>query len=672
MAAQLEADSVIANPLRASGLVDAPALEHGRAYVRANGGLLSDALLRLELVKEGDFLRTFAELYSTRFVKAEKLKTLRLDPGLLDRLGVRMAERLRMCPIRWDEDSKDVHVVAAVPLSSNLEPELRNALGARTVSVYVATAGGVSALIRKAYYREHDSFDQVTANGAGPLFARPSDTADEGAGESGLEKTVSRQVDQSLLDQGTSPDRTGRMEKVGNDEIPAHDPYGPEAATAAGVPSPVITAAAAATSSGSSSEGKTVMVSLEALTIATLRRENARYRIAQEFHRRVTLERSVEAMVDRILSVIFELLPADGAAVWLTTGQYASKSKAGDRRIEVPRAVIDQALASPSGLLAHNALVDERFDRSQSVMLRGVKSVMAVPMRAREKVIGILYVESVSMSAAFTDEDVPLLDAIASQAAILLDNAALVAQVQREVETRANLSRFLSSAAVEEVLSGRMKVNLEGHLEEITVLFADIRGFTTMSSHMRPDEVVRFLNAFFGEAVDAVERHGGIVDKFIGDCVMGMWGAVGKREDHARNAIKAAMELVERGSRIRVNGQPLEVGVGINTGPAVVGAVGAQRRLDYTAIGATVNLSARLCGIANAGEVLITSDTLMRAGPGVIAAPGESVILKGLDVPIVPYAVRSIAQPLQLAQVAPQKKIGVDTVPSLPSPLKPR
>lgn len=414
------------------------------------------------------------------------------------------------------------------------------------------------------------------------------------------------------------------------------------------------------------------MVNLEALTIATLRRENARYRIAQEFHRRVSLERTVEAMVDRILSVIFELLPADGAAVWLTSGQYASKAKAGDRRIEVPRAVIDQALSSPNGLLAHNALVDERFDRSQSVMMRGVKSVMAVPMRAREKVIGILYVESVSMSAAFTEEDVPLLDAIASQAAILLDNSALVAQVQREVETRASLSRFLSQAAVDEVLSGRMKVNLEGHLEEITVLFADIRGFTNMSAHMRPEEVVRFLNAFFAEAVDAVERHGGIVDKFIGDCVMGLWGAVGAREDHARNAIKAALELVERGARITVKGQALEVGVGINTGMAVVGAIGAQRRLDYTAIGATVNLSARLCGIAAPNEVLITSDTLMRAGPGVIAAPGEAVILKGLDVPIVPYAIRSIAQPLQLNQLAPPRKIGHDTIPALPSPIKPR
>ncbi|MEW5737695.1 MAG: adenylate/guanylate cyclase domain-containing protein [Myxococcota bacterium] len=659
MAANSDSDSVIANPLRASGLVDAGAIEKGRSYVREHGGLLSDALLRLELVKEGDFLRTFAELYSTRFVKAEKLKTLRLDPTLLDRLGVRMAERLRMCPIRWDESAKDVHVVAAVPLSSSLEPELRQVLGARTVSVYVASAGGVSALIKKAYYQQHDAFDQVTANGAGPQLTKPVDTNVDDSPFDHDEPTAQRPEPTVMvsLDQIANPEEVKTTDRAPGADREDKIPTGEVLAAEAG---------------GGSTDGKTVMVNLEALTIATLRRENARYRIAQEFHRRVTLERSVEAMVDRLLSVIFELLPADGAAVWLTTGQYASKAKAGDRRIEVPRAVIDQALSSPNGLLAHNALVDERFDRSQSVMMRGVKSVMAVPMRAREKVIGILYVESVSMSAAFTDEDVPLLDAIASQAAILLDNAALVTQVQREVETRASLSRFLSQAAVDEVLSGRMKVNMEGHLEEITVLFADIRGFTNMSAHMRPEEVVRFLNAFFAEAVDAVERHGGIVDKFIGDCVMGLWGAVGQREDHARNAITAAMELVERGARIRVQGEPLQVGVGINTGQAVVGAIGAQRRLDYTAIGATVNLSARLCGIAAPNEVLITSDTLMRAGPGVIAAPGEAVILKGLDVPIVPYAVRSIAQPLQLKEVAPPKKIGHDTVPSLPSPLKPK
>jgi adenylate cyclase len=377
---------------------------------------------------------------------------------------------------------------------------------------------------------------------------------------------------------------------------------------------------------------------------------------------------------------VFELLNADGAAVWLTSGRYASKSRAGDHVVEVPRTIIDQALISTNGLLTNNALLDERFDRSKSVMIRGIKSVMAVPLRTRTGTIGILYVESVSMSAAFTDEDLPLLDSIASQASIMLDNAALVAQVQKEVETRASLSRFLSAAAVEEVLSGRMKVNMAGQNAEVTVLFADIRGFTTMSGQMPPEEVVRFLNAFFGEAVDAVERHGGVVDKFIGDCVMAVWGAVDQREDGARKALTAALEMVQRAGKITVKGVPLEVGVGINTGPAVVGAIGAARRLDYTAIGATVNLAARLCGIAATGQVLVTSDTLLRAGPGVIHEPNEAVILKGIDVPIVPYTIKALTMPLQLSQVMSPAPAGppgstfskLPTVPGMPSPLKPR
>ncbi len=634
-----ESDAVIVNPLRASGLLDSIGLERARAHVKESGGLLSDALLRLGLVKEGDYLRIFAELYSTRFVKAEKLKSIRLDEGLLERVGVRSADRLRMCPIHWDASKMELHVVASVPLSSSLEPELRQIVGAKSIVVYVATSGAVAALIRRAYYRQDDAFKDVTANGAGPALP-PAQKASETYDDEGREQT------------GTNIEKPNVQVDAELGASVLDDPPPPSEST----------------------EGKTVMVNLEALTIATLRRENARYRIAQEFHRRVSLERSVEAMVDRILSVVFELLNADGAAVWLTSGRYASKSRNGDHVVEVPRTIIDTALISTNGLLTNNALLDERFDRSKSVMIRGIKSVMAMPLRTRSGTIGILYVESVSMSAAFTEDDLPLLDAVAAQASILLDNAALVAQVQKEVETRASLSRFLSAAAVEEVLSGRMKVNMAGQNAEVTVLFADIRGFTTMSGQMPPEEIVRFLNAFFGEAVDAVEKNGGVVDKFIGDCVMALWGAVDQREDGARKAIAAALEIVQRAGKITVKGVPLEVGVGINTGPAVVGAIGAARRLDYTAIGATVNLAARLCGIAQTGQVLVTSDTLLRAGPGVIHEASDSVILKGIDVPIVPYSVKALTMPLQLNQVSSPGPTNakLPPIPGLTVPLKPR
>src|SRR4051812_20084046 len=138
MAATPESDSVIANPLRANGLIDLAGLDKARQYQAQKGGLLSEALLRLNLIKEGDFLKTFAELYATKFVKAEKLRTLKIEGQLLELVNVRVCERMRMCPFRWDAATKELHVVAAVPLSSNLEPEVRKLSGAKVVTIYVA------------------------------------------------------------------------------------------------------------------------------------------------------------------------------------------------------------------------------------------------------------------------------------------------------------------------------------------------------------------------------------------------------------------------------------------------------------------------------------------------------------------------------------------------------
>ncbi|MFT3836306.1 MAG: adenylate/guanylate cyclase domain-containing protein [Myxococcaceae bacterium] len=605
-----DSDAVIANPLRASGLIDPAGLDRARKWQAEKGGLLSDALLSLGLVKESDFLRVFAELYSTRFVKADKLKGLKLDQSLLEKVGVRVVEKLRACPVRWDSGGGELHVVAAVPLSTDVEPELRRLTHARSVSVYVATAAAVHALIRRTYYSDVDAFDAVNANGAGPHQFKETEQwpalqgSDSEVTRSGVEKT---QVSNVSFD--------------------------------------------------------------ETLTIATLRKENARYRIAQEFHRRVSLERTLEAMVDRIMTVVFDLFQsAEGAAISLVDGRFATKSKDKAKTVDVPRTVIEQALVSPNGVLVNNALIDERFDKSQSVMIRGVQSVMAVPLRARNRTLGVLYVDSVSMSAAFSEEDLPLLDSVGAQAAILLDNASLVATVKQEVEKRASLSRFLSPAAVEEVLSGRTSLKLEGAAAEVTVMFADIRGFTTMSAQMPPDQVVGILNRFFEEMVDAVEVNHGTVDKFIGDCVMALWGAPVERPDDARNALLAALAMVQRSSKIQVNGAPLEMGIGITTGPAVVGAIGSRKRLDYTAIGSTVNLAARLCGIARSGEVLVTSDTLMHAGEGVIVEANEPVILKGLDQPIVPYTLRNVAA----KRGDPKTLMETQPVPKMPTPSSPR
>ncbi|MGC4121368.1 MAG: adenylate/guanylate cyclase domain-containing protein [Myxococcales bacterium] len=595
-----DSEGSVINHLRASGIVDAAGIERAQLLQKTRGGSLVDALLRLNIVSEIHFLRTFAELYSTRYVKSEKVVTFRLDEELINRVNVRAAERLRICPIRWDPASQELLVVAAPPMSATLEIEMRDLAHANSVVCILATPGAVHALIRAGYYGDRDAFKELTPNGAGSPFPSDKEALEE-AEEGHREPTVLTAAPDELDHSRTAP-------------RPA--PPAPQDAT-----------------------------------IVALRKEIARYRIAEEFHRRVALESNLSAMVERILAVVFDLMPAEGCAIWLHTGQTAGRSREGSKKVEVPRAIIDQVLKSATGVVINNALTDERFDRSASVMVRGIQSVMAVPLRTpRSGTVGILYAESHSIESAFGQSDLPLLESIGAQAAILLDNAALLVQMRREVENRMSLQRFLSPGAAEEVLGGRLKLRMEGQRADVTVLFIDIRGFTTMSSQMQPEEVVRFLNAFFAEMVDCVERHGGIVDKFIGDCVMALFGAIDQRQDAARRAVACALEMVLRAHAIKVDGRPLEVGVGINTGPAVVGAIGSKRRLDYTAIGSTVNLAARLCGLADPGQVIITEDTLRQAGSGITTEAGEPVILKGIDHAVVPYVVKRVVMSQRISR----------------------
>jgi adenylate cyclase len=581
MSAYVESESVILNPLKASGLLSANDIAKIRHIASQDGDLFTNVMLRLGLVRESELLRIFAELYDLHILRSDVLRLATIEEAAVEMLPVRVAERLRVFPKSFEPHSGSFEVVAAVPLASGLVNEVQRATGALRVEVRVATTACVRAGIRKAYYGIHSAFDDVSPNGAGPV-------------DIGIALSDSDLVAATAL------------------EI-AHD-------------------------------AKTQVVAKSPVEddVETLRKENARFRIAQAFYRKLQQERSTEAMIRSIISTLFELVPADGAGVWLTSGEHQFQSRQGIAGGSISQTVLDKTLVSKSGLLVHDALADKRIGTSESVILRGVKSVISVPLRTGNGTLGVLYLESVSQVAAFNEDDVPLVEAIGVQAATLLDNAALLTRVKKEVEHRANLSRFLSPVAVDEVLSGRLTMSFKGQLANVAVLFADVRGFTELSQHLEPQEVVRFLNVFFERAVDTVERNHGLVDKFIGDCVMALWGAEVPHVDDAKRAMAAALEMVARAKKIVVNGKPLSVGVGIHFGPAVVGAIGTGHRSDYTAIGNTVNVAARLCSIARPDEVLISGETLHHGGTGVVGRPNPSVRLKGVSEPVIPYTLESI------------------------------
>ncbi|NTW06141.1 MAG: adenylate/guanylate cyclase domain-containing protein, partial [Peptococcaceae bacterium] len=165
--------------------------------------------------------------------------------------------------------------------------------------------------------------------------------------------------------------------------------------------------------------------------------------------------------------------------------------------------------------------------------------------------------------------------------------------------TRAAFARYVSPDVVSELLQNKEGISLGGARMNLTILFSDIRGFTTFSEHKEPEYIVHRLNEYFTEMTSVIFKHGGTLDKFLGDGIMAFYGAPIQCEDHADRALKTATEMMERlavlNQRWKDQGEPtIDIGVGINTGPVVVGNVGSSERMDYTIIGEDVNLAARL------------------------------------------------------------------------------
>jgi adenylate cyclase len=160
-------------------------------------------------------------------------------------------------------------------------------------------------------------------------------------------------------------------------------------------------------------------------------------------------------------------------------------------------------------------------------------------------------------------------------------------------------------------------VKLGGDKRPIAVLFSDIRGFTALSETMKPDDMATLLSEYFTEMVDCVFRHGGTLDKFMGDAVMAQWGAPIGTNDDADRAMRAAVDMMRALEQLNVKwlaaGRPaLGIGIGLNFGEAFAGNIGSERRLEFTVIGDTVNTASRLCSAAEAGEILL-SDAMRRA-----------------------------------------------------------
>ena len=220
----------------------------------------------------------------------------------------------------------------------------------------------------------------------------------------------------------------------------------------------------------------------------------------------------------------------------------------------------------------------------------------------------------------------------------------LLRRITAEQAARERLGRYFSPSVVERITEGGHTPG-ESEERDITVLFSDIRGFTAMSEAMTSAEVVALLNEVHGVMVEVLFRHGGTLDKFIGDGMMAWFGAPLGMEDHAVRAVRCALEMqvaiaALNGRRVARGAVPVRLGIGLHSGPAIVGDIGAEHRREYTAVGDTVNLASRVEGLTkeHGRPVLATAETRERTGDAFTWAPLPPVAVRGKSEPIATFA----------------------------------
>jgi adenylate cyclase len=359
--------------------------------------------------------------------------------------------------------------------------------------------------------------------------------------------------------------------------------------------------------------------------------------------------RSVEEVIQFAIELLFKIEEVSRAAVLLWNEEKGSfgesqiqlrSGKAGDtlgaeydpHKLIMSRTILDRVCRENRPLLIRDARADALLNAAASIVRAGIQAAFCSPIYSQGRLLAVLYADNLVKPDAFAETDFRTFTAIAAQTGLALGNAIANRElIRREVQRQA-LKAYLPPQVADLILSSEGDADIRGSLQDVTVLFADIRDFTRMSENMDAQEIVSMLNEFFTEMSDVIFRFGGTVDKFIGDCIMALFGAPLPRTDSADQAFHAAVEMQRSVARLRSNrqaGGELHIGIGLHTGPAVVGNIGSVDRVQYTAIGDTVNVAARLVDCAEPGQIVLSEscrDAI--SSKGRIALLGETE-LKG-------------------------------------------
>ncbi|MDP2875307.1 MAG: adenylate/guanylate cyclase domain-containing protein [Holophaga sp.] len=390
--------------------------------------------------------------------------------------------------------------------------------------------------------------------------------------------------------------------------------------------------------------------SLEAM-LAKHQAEKPSFEVGALFQRLATMAgqllraASLPELLDSVMTLVTSQIPCQRGFILLAnaSGELESElvweEKPGAITNPISRTIARTAMSNRVTILTTDARVDPRFAGGDSIKIHGITSALCTPLIVDDQALGVIYLESSLNKGGFKREDEHLLSAMGNFAAVGI-------QREREARFRQRLERYHSPQVVNEIMKAAQNLDapiLQAQRCEISILFADISGFTRMSEGMEPLQVASILNRSFEILTEQIFVRGGSLDKYIGDAIMAFFGAPAPDPDHALHAVEAAVAMQQAlhfMNENRPEGYPeLKMRIGVNSGEAFAGDIGCEKRMDYTVMGSSVNLASRLeSSVAKPGQIVIGPRTAQIIGPANLRQL-EGFALKGIENEVHPFEV---------------------------------
>jgi adenylate cyclase len=394
----------------------------------------------------------------------------------------------------------------------------------------------------------------------------------------------------------------------------------------------------------------------ERTDLSRLERMNKVLFVLYEISRHMNLIRDFKDLLKKIMDLIFMVIDADFGSLVLIDEEaegelipvvvkFRDDQKRGREKARASRTLINKVVHDKVALLTSNAMADSRLVPTESLVMQKIRSALCIPLWQKEEIIGAIQLDSTRPENQFTHADLELLKAIGCQMSMVLEQAKLNEKIRQEEMLRRRLERYHSPQVVDMIVRAGEDAKedlLEAREVSVTILFADIVGFTRLSERLSPTEVNMLLNRYFSRMTDVVFEYEGTLDKYVGDRLMAVFGAPLERDDDAERAVRAALKMRKELASMMETTDPekkFAVRIGINTGRVVAGNVGSPKRMDYTVIGDSVNVASRLESGARPNQIRIGEETFRNIKGTFKTGKIGAQKLKGRSEPIIVYEV---------------------------------